>query len=447
MSHVNDRPEQYSVVSDINAASALAMLSFSRENAAAASLVSPPSPPQKPTKSMNTIISSSTQGRLDNLAAQNARSCRAGSYERKDSAVTKPLPKNLPVVPKERHIPAHKKKTCALTFPERLMSMLDYADEMKAKSDDPDNYCVTWLPEGGAFLVRDPKACAETVIPKFFKAVKFSSFARKLYRWGFHQIQRQDADAPSLPAGAIIFASEHFKRDARHEMVKMRSITVARQKRKADQIEGMDITITTGGSSLKEVGNSNTLKASGSGGLSTSNLLIASGVCRGSVSSMSGVTTQSANSMPPLKKRTVEIMTPSSSNQTASCYDSSTIAQQSNAFLSSSAINGNNNVGKRFLHMPSRQPTSADGMKINDQVLKLLSLMNQNGMNQVTLPPAQLDSRLPFLLGDVPLLPARGMAGGYPLMRQSSMNQQQIDIDYFIRLFRSAADTLEKTGL
>jgi len=198
---------------------------------------------------------------------------------------------------------------------------------------------------------------------------------------------------------------------------------------------------------LKEVGNSNTLKASGSGGLSTSNLLIASGVCRGSVSSMSGVTTQSANSMPPLKKRTVEIMTPSSSNQTASCYDSSTIAQQSNAFLSSSAINGNNNVGKRFLHMPSRQPTSADGMKINDQVLKLLSLMNQNGMNQVTLPPAQLDSRLPFLLGDVPLLPARGMAGGYPLMRQSSMNQQQIDIDYFIRLFRSAADTLEKTGL
>ncbi len=182
MSHINDRPAQDSAVSEINAATTLAILSSNRDIAAVASEVSPSSPEQKPTKATITITSSTTQGGRDTLAAKKARGGGAGSYERKDSAAIKPLPKNLPVVPKERHIPAYKKKTCALTFPERLMSMLDYAEEMKAKSDDPGNYCVTWLPEGDAFLVRDPKACAETVIPKFFKAAKFSSFARKLYR-------------------------------------------------------------------------------------------------------------------------------------------------------------------------------------------------------------------------------------------------------------------------
>ncbi|KAL7467719.1 hypothetical protein ACHAXS_007960 [Conticribra weissflogii] len=53
---------------------------------------------------------------------------------------------------------------------------------MKAKSDNPANYCISWLPQGDAFLVRDPTECAERVIPLFFKAAKFSSFTRKLYR-------------------------------------------------------------------------------------------------------------------------------------------------------------------------------------------------------------------------------------------------------------------------
>lgn len=89
---------------------------------------------------------------------------------------------NLPVILKERHIPTHKKKNCALTFPEKLMSMLDYVEEMKDKSDDPANYCISWLPHGDAFVVRHPTECAERIIPLFFKASKFSSFTRKLYR-------------------------------------------------------------------------------------------------------------------------------------------------------------------------------------------------------------------------------------------------------------------------
>jgi len=139
---------------------------------------------------------------------------------------------NLPVVPKERYIPTHKKETCALTFPEKLMSMLDYAEETKDKSDDPANYCISWLPHGDAFLVRYPTECAETIIPLFFKAAKFSSFTRKLYRWGFRQVEREHKNGHLFPPDAMIFASEHFKRDARHEMANMRSNTASDQKRK-----------------------------------------------------------------------------------------------------------------------------------------------------------------------------------------------------------------------
>mmetsp|Transcript_31554 Transcript_31554/g.65939 ORF Transcript_31554/g.65939 Transcript_31554/m.65939 type:complete len:437 (+) Transcript_31554:329-1639(+) len=139
---------------------------------------------------------------------------------------------NLPAIPKERYIPTHKKETYAPTFPEKLMSMLDYAEEMKDKSDDPANDCISWLPHGDAFLVRHPTECAETIVPLFFKAAKFSSFTRKLYRWGFRQVEREHENGHLLPPDAMIFASEHFKRDARHEMASMRSNTASGQKRK-----------------------------------------------------------------------------------------------------------------------------------------------------------------------------------------------------------------------
>ncbi len=188
--HINNHRKHFNAVSDIDAAITLATISSNNvDNDYLTSLVSPSTPQMPPVTTIDDIAALTDISFImdspkceDEHVDDKATGSGAGSYQRKDSAATKPLPKNLPVVPKERHIPAHKKKTCALTFPERLMSMLDYAEEMKAKSDDPDNYCVTWLPKGDAFLIRDPKAYAETVIPKFFKAAKFSSFSRKLYR-------------------------------------------------------------------------------------------------------------------------------------------------------------------------------------------------------------------------------------------------------------------------
>jgi len=122
--------------------------------------------------------------------------------------------------PSKRYIPEHKKSDAALTFPEKLMTMMEYA-EIESK-DDRDSYCIAWLTEGKSFIIRNPDEFTRNILPKFFKATKFSSYTRKLYRWGFRQLNRGiGLDDP------IIFGNDLFQRDHRELMVKMRSVTAA----------------------------------------------------------------------------------------------------------------------------------------------------------------------------------------------------------------------------
>jgi HSF-type DNA-binding len=44
---------------------------------------------------------------------------------------------------------------------------------------------IGWLPSGKAFVVHKPKVFASTIMPEHFKSAKYSSFTRKLHRWGF----------------------------------------------------------------------------------------------------------------------------------------------------------------------------------------------------------------------------------------------------------------------
>ena len=91
-----------------------------------------------------------------------------------------------------------------------------------AEAQNEENYCVTWLEDGKSFIIRNPDEFTRKVLPKFFKATKFSSFTRKLYRWGFRQVNRGIG-----PDDPIIFGNEFFQRDAEELMTKMRSITAA----------------------------------------------------------------------------------------------------------------------------------------------------------------------------------------------------------------------------
>jgi HSF-type DNA-binding len=99
----------------------------------------------------------------------------------------------------------------------KLMNMMTFADKQ-----DRETFCVAWLPDGKSFIIRNPDNFTRAVVPKFFKATKFSSFTRKLYRWGFRQVNRGIG-----PDDPIIFGNDHFQRDSLELMAQMRSITAA----------------------------------------------------------------------------------------------------------------------------------------------------------------------------------------------------------------------------
>jgi len=134
----------------------------------------------------------------------------------------------------KRYIPEHKKPDAALTFPEKLMSMMRFAE----KHAHDEGYCVAWLKDGKSFVIRDADAFTRNIIPQFFKSTKFSSFTRKLYRWGFRQVNRGIG-----PDDPIIFGNEFFQRDHADLMAKMRSITAGnitesgKKKRRASNMQ------------------------------------------------------------------------------------------------------------------------------------------------------------------------------------------------------------------
>jgi hypothetical protein len=76
----------------------------------------------------------------------------------------------------KRFLPSYKKPDAALTFPEKMMSMMKYSTGL---ADDPETFCIAWMPDGKSFIVRDPDEFTKKILPKFFKATKFSSFTRK----------------------------------------------------------------------------------------------------------------------------------------------------------------------------------------------------------------------------------------------------------------------------
>jgi len=66
-------------------------------------------------------------------------------------------------------------------FPGKLMEVLSRSDLAEI---------IEWMPHGRAFLVKQAKAFASLVLPRFFKQSKYLSFTRQLNLWGFKRITR-----------------------------------------------------------------------------------------------------------------------------------------------------------------------------------------------------------------------------------------------------------------
>eukprot|EP00544_Gedaniella_sp_CCMP2646_P015722 CAMPEP_0202482960 /NCGR_PEP_ID=MMETSP1361-20130828/2308_1 /ASSEMBLY_ACC=CAM_ASM_000849 /TAXON_ID=210615 /ORGANISM="Staurosira complex sp., Strain CCMP2646" /LENGTH=431 /DNA_ID=CAMNT_0049111057 /DNA_START=93 /DNA_END=1388 /DNA_ORIENTATION=- len=65
------------------------------------------------------------------------------------------------------------------SFPQKLMETInEYYDEN----------IIAWLPDGKSFVVVDPDLFVENVLSQTFKGGKYSSFVRKLNRWGFSRL-------------------------------------------------------------------------------------------------------------------------------------------------------------------------------------------------------------------------------------------------------------------
>jgi hypothetical protein len=56
---------------------------------------------------------------------------------------------------------------------------------MKVLSNKEYSHIITWMPYGKSFVIIRPTAFVNEILPEYFKSVQYSSFTRKLHRWGF----------------------------------------------------------------------------------------------------------------------------------------------------------------------------------------------------------------------------------------------------------------------
>jgi len=61
---------------------------------------------------------------------------------------------------------------------------------MHILSSDAHQHILSWSHDGNSFVVKNPKLLVSEVLPNYFKEAKYSSFTRKLHRWGFIKILR-----------------------------------------------------------------------------------------------------------------------------------------------------------------------------------------------------------------------------------------------------------------
>lgn len=125
----------------------------------------------------------------------------------------------------------------------QLMLLLSHVERTtRHMTDDP---CIDWTLDGRAFAVHDKATFVKDLLPSFFPQSKFTSFTRKLYRWGFRQVNLKEEmhefrSSPKRIVGTkqgsrgslpVVFSHESFQRDNKALMVQMRSVTAAGTRR------------------------------------------------------------------------------------------------------------------------------------------------------------------------------------------------------------------------
>jgi hypothetical protein len=102
----------------------------------------------------------------------------------------------------------------------------EYAKSGKRESEAP----IGWVLDGRAFGIYNKDGLVSAWLPMFFRQAKYSSFTRKLYRWGFRQVTI-DGDAETVSTSIKYFGNENFQRQRKALLSNMRSVTAAGTRR------------------------------------------------------------------------------------------------------------------------------------------------------------------------------------------------------------------------
>jgi len=100
------------------------------------------------------------------------------------------------------------RENSSMTFPNKLMEIL---------GDKANENIITWLPHGKAFIVYQKEKFANDILPRYFKETKYTSFTRKLNRWGFERINK----GPEVGA----YYHKFFQRSNPHCCMKMSCVS------------------------------------------------------------------------------------------------------------------------------------------------------------------------------------------------------------------------------
>jgi hypothetical protein len=111
---------------------------------------------------------------------------------------------------------------------------------LKVLSNKEFAHIITWMPSGKSFNMLKPKAFTSEILPDYFKSAKYSSFTRKLHRWGFTRLYKGDE------AGA--FYHKDFQRDRLDLVEKMTCLKTTEVPTKNDPMEtsATDIVVPRG---------------------------------------------------------------------------------------------------------------------------------------------------------------------------------------------------------
>jgi len=111
----------------------------------------------------------------------------------------------------------------------QLMLTLIHVERECAKSGKKEeDASIGWILGGKAFVIRNKANLCNTWMPMFFGQAKFSSFTRKLYRWGFRKINMPHNSVVGASASSFFFGNENFQRDNKDLLTRMRSVTAAK---------------------------------------------------------------------------------------------------------------------------------------------------------------------------------------------------------------------------